>query len=176
MAATFKRVNSVVVDPFTARIYDAYIDPGFLAPAGAYVANLATELNTVASSSQCFRGQPAGLSTTTGKIVPISTAGAVFGGVLVSDLTAYVAARGTKFALVRSGKIRTYAGAALTLGDPVKADTSAQFSGFTKWIAGTDAGDLLVGHAFPLDDGSASNGATPVTTMAQGDQMFVELK
>lgn len=175
MAATFKRVNSVVVDPFTARIYDAYIDPGFLAPSGAFVANLATELTVVASASQCFRGQPAGLSATTGKIVPISTAGASFAGVLGSDLTAYVAARGTKFALVRSGKVRSYAGGALAIGDPVKADTSAQFSGFVKWIAGTDAANLFVGRAFPLDDGSASNGANAVLTMAQGDQMFVEL-
>jgi hypothetical protein len=58
-------------------------------------------------------------------------------------------------------------------GDPVKVDISSNFSGFTKWVAGTDDAILRVGYAWPLDDGSISG--TPVTAMAQGDTIFVDL-
>lgn len=176
MAATFKRVNGVTVDPFTAKIADAYVDAGF-ATGGAYAANLATELNTTASTGACFRGMPVAIASGSGKIVPIfvaSTAAARYAGVLVTDLTAYVVARGTKLALQKSGRVRSYAGGALNVGDPVKADTSAAFSGFVKWVSGTDAADLLLGFAFPINDGSDGN--APTLTMAQGDQIFVDLK
>lgn len=177
MPATFNRVNAVIVDAFTAKTADAYVDAGFAA-GGAYVNNLATELNTTASTGACFRGMPVALSVTTGKIVPISqassTAQARYFGVLIGDLTAYVVGRGTKFAVAKSGRIRSYAGGALNIGDPVKADTSVAFGGFVKWVAGTDADDLLLGNAYPLADGS--DGSAPTTSMAQGDQIFVDLK
>lgn len=176
MASTFKRINAVVVDPFTSKTRDAYADAGFAA-GGAYVGNLATELNTTASTGACFRGMPVALSTTTGKIVPInqaSTAAAAFAGVLIGDLTAYQVGRGTKIALATNGRIRSYAGGALTVGDPLKADTSAAFGGFVKWVSGTDSVDLRVGHfAGGLSDGSDGN--APVVTAAQGDQIFVDL-
>lgn len=177
MAATFKRLNTVVVDSRLAVIQDAYVDSGFQ-PGGSFSANLANQLSVVASTGACYRGMPVGLSITSGKIVPASEIGAaraVYGGVLSSDITSYVAGRGTKLAIVRGGRIRSYAATALAIGDPVKADTSAAFSGFAKWIAGTDATDIRLGHAYPIDDGSASNGANVTLAAAQGDQIFVEL-
>jgi len=176
VASTFKRVNSVVADPNLTRTVDAYVDPGFQA-GGAYAANLATDLTTVASTGACFRGMPVALASGTGKIVPInlaSTAAARFAGVTIEDISSYVVARGVKIALARFGRIRSYAGGALAVGDPVKADTSAAFSGFVKWVSGADLSDSLVGFAFSLNDGSDGN--APTLTMAQGDQIFVDLK
>lgn len=179
MASTFKRVNAVVVDPIVTRIGDAYIDAGF-ATGGAYAANLATELNTVASTGACFRGMPVAIASSTGKLVPInlasgtaSTAAARFAGVLLNDLTAYAVARGTKFAIAKSGRVRSYAGGALVVGQPVKPDTAAAFGGFVAWVSGTDTSEQLAGWAFPIADGS--DGSAPTTTMAQGDQIFVDL-
>lgn len=177
MASTFTRINSVVVDPLLTRTTDFYVDPS-LQPGGANAGALATELNPVASTGALFRGMPVAVSKTTGKIVPINlasvSANAFYAGVSIEDITAYVAAKGTKIALVTSGKIRSYAGGAMAIGDPVKADTSAAFSGFVKFIAGTDDPTLNVGNAFPINDGSDGN--APTVAIAQGDQIFVTLK
>lgn len=170
MASTFKRVNGVEVDSRLTRVVDHYLDPGFTS--GAYVSNSTPQNSTIASSGACYRGMPVGLNTANGKLVPISTAGATFRGVLLLDLTGLVIAKNSKVAVATSGRIRSYAGGALNIGDPVKADTSAQFNGFVKAIVGTD---IVVGHAYPIDDGSASNGVSAAISMVQGDTIFVEL-
>src|SRR6266702_5177043 len=179
MGATFTRINTVVVDPNFAQIGDSYPDPLL---STTYVANLATEQNTTASYGQLFRGMPVWYSRLSVKIVPppasigtSSTSGltTAFLGVLVVDLTAYVLARGTKIAVARKGRVRSYAGGTMLPGDPVKVDISSNFSGFTKWISGTDDAVLKVGYAWPIEDGSTAG--TPVITIAQGDTIFVDL-
>jgi len=125
-----------------------------------------------------YRGMPAAVSKTSGKIVPINTASvaanAFFAGILIEDITAYVAAKGTKIALAQRGRLRSYAGGVMAIGDPVKVDTTAAFSGFLKWVDGTDDPALKVGHAFPIKDGSDGN--APTVAIAQGDQIFVDLE
>lgn len=175
MGATFTRVNGVQVD--TSQIstdIGLYPDPQFQG-SGSYSASLAQSLTTVASQGGCYRGMPIGVSIVTGMLAPISASGVQYIGVLVDDLTAFVLAKGTKITYAKRGRVRTYAAGALAVGDPVKADTAVAFSGFKKWVSGTDAADLLRGHAFPVDDGSAENGATAASTMAQGDTIFVDL-
>jgi hypothetical protein len=181
MGATFTRVNSVIVDPTQTKIRDAYVDLS-LSPGSSSAANLASTLNTTATYGQLFRGMPVFISRVSGKIVPpsagngtSSTTGSTtsFGGVLISDLTSYIVARGTKLALALSGRIRSYAGAVILPGDEVKVDTSANFSGFVTWAKATDDVALRVGRAWPLDDGSTTG--TPATTIAQGDTIFVDL-
>lgn len=174
MAATFTRVNGVLADTFTAKTRGLYPDAS-LAAGQANASSVVPITGPTATYGQLWRGMPVGILPTTGKLVPMNASGAVYAGVLIDDLTAYVLARGTKVAYATSGRVRSYAGGNLTVGDPVKADTSANFSGFVKWVAGTDAVDLRVGHAFPLDDGSASNGSTAAVSMVQGDSIFVEL-
>lgn len=181
MGATFTRVNCVVVDPTQSKIRDAYIDAS-LQVGSSSAANLATHLNPIATYGQLFRGMPVFISRSTGKIVPpsagngtssTSSTNTSYGGVLVGDLTSYIVARNTKFALVTSGRIRSYAGGTIAPGDEVKVDTSANFSGFVTWNKATDDVSLRVGHAWPLDDGSTTG--TPATTIAQGDTIFVDL-
>lgn len=175
MAATFTRVNSVIVDPLLTRTRDAYVDPSF-SVGGAFAANLASEMNPTASTGAAFRGMPLALASGTGKIVPInvaSTAAAKYCGVAIEDITAYVSAKGTKIAFATSGRVRSYAGGALNLSDPVKADTSAAFSGFVKWVSGTDGDDLRLGHVAFINDGSDGN--APAVSAAQGDTIFVDL-
>jgi hypothetical protein len=175
VASTFKRVNSVLVDPVFSQVTDAYPDPLF---SSTYAANVAQELNTTASTSVCYRGFPIARSVSTGKLVPINvasnTANAVYEGVLVGDLTAYVVGRNTKIAVAKRGRVRSYAGGTIVPGGPVKADTAAAFSGFVAWVSGTDGAHLLAGYAYPIADGSDGN--PPATTIAQGDQIFVDLK
>lgn len=173
MPLTYARVNGVLVDPNQSRTNDAYLDPQFQ-NTGSYAANVAQPLQIVASSGACYRGMPIGQSPSSGMLVPINASGAVYRGVLLDDLTAYVVARATKVAFAHSGRVRSYAAAALTAGAPVSPDTSASFSGFKPW-ASTAANPTPVGYAWPLDDGSAENGSSAATTMAQGDTIFVDL-
>ena len=175
MPAPFTRVNGVLVDPAHSQTVDFYPDPS-LQTGGANAASVVPiPGTTVASGGVLFRGQPIAVSQTTGMLVPANAASSSACGVLLDDLTAYVVARGTKIAVVKRGRIRSYAGGSLTVGDPVKFDVSSTFTGFKKWVSGTDAADLLVGHAYPTDDGSAENGASAGTTMALGDTIFVTL-
>lgn len=175
MGATFTRVNAVLVDTSQAATdIGLYPDPQFQGT-GSYSSNLAQPLTTVASQGGCYRGMPIAVSIQSGQLVPVNASGAAYVGVLTDDLTAYVVARGTKVGYVKRGRVRTYAAGALAVGGPVKIDTAAGFSGFKAWVSGTDAADLLRGHAFPVDDGSAENGATAASTMAQGDTIFVDL-
>jgi hypothetical protein len=174
MAATFTRVNGVLVDTSKASIDTGrYLDPAFQAP-GSYSANIAFPLQTVASASLMYRGQGCAISLATGMLVPPSAPNSIPAGVLLDDITPYVAAKGTKVTFITRGKVRTYAGAALTIGQAVTMDTSASFCGFVPW-ASTMSPNLIHGHAFPLDDGSAENGASAASTMAQGDNIFVSL-
>lgn len=172
MGVTFTRVNGVAVDTSQIRTSDLYPDPGF--NGGSYAANLAQPLTTTASQSLCYRGMPVGVSPSTGMLVPISASGATYIGALLDDLTAYVIARGTKVAFVHSGKIRSYAAIAMPVGQLVIPDTAASFGGF-KPFASSAAFPSPVGQAFPLDDGSAENGSSAASTMAQGDNIFVNL-
>lgn len=181
MGSTFTRVNSVIVDPTQTRIRDAYLDPG-VAVGGTYAANLATTLQTTATYGQLYRGMPVLISRVNARIVPpsagngtSSTTGSTttFGGVIISDITSYITARGSKLALAQSGRIRSYAGGALLPGDDVKVDISSNFSGFIAWVKATDDVALRVGRAWPLDDGSTTG--TPATSIAQGDTIFVDL-
>lgn len=169
---TFAKVNAVVVDQSFSQVHDAAIDAGF-ATGGAFAANLApagAELSQTASVGTCAKGMPAAINASTGTIQPIAQASsstqARFGGVLTSDISPARAATPRRLALIRRGRVRSYAAAVLNSGDPVKADTSGAFSGFAKWVAGTDSADLLVGYAYPLTDGIAVN---------QGDTIFVDL-
>lgn len=175
--STFKRVNAVVVDPAFSKVRDGFLHPQF--NQGSYTSNLAQENNTTASTGACYRGMPIGLDAATATLVPINASGAAYYGVLEVDITSYTVARGSKIAIASKGRVRSYAGAALTPGQAVKADTSAQFSGFVPFVEGTDAAHLRVGVAFPLDDGSASHtGAsapTPAVAINQGDIIFVDL-
>lgn len=176
--STFKRVNAVVVDPAFLKSRDGFLHPQF--NQGSYTANLAQENQTLASSGACYRGMPIGLDPATGTLVPISASGAAYFGVLENDITAYQVARASKIAVAQRGRVRGYAGGTLAIGDPVKADTSAGFAGFVKWIVGTDAQSLNVGNAFPIDDGSASHsgtgGPTPAVAIAAGDTIFIDLQ
>ena len=172
MATTFKKVNAVVVDESFAQVHDAALDAGF-ATGGAFVGNLAptgSELSTQASTGTLAKGMPVALNVSTGTIQPIaqasSSAQARFFGVLEMDITPARVARGTRVACARRGRVRSYAGATLTSGQPVKADTSTAFSGFVAFVVGTDTPDLLAGYAYPLTDGIA---------ISQGDIIFVEL-
>lgn len=174
MGVTFTRVNGVLVDPVQARTLSLYPDPSFQG-AGSSAANLAQPLQTVASQSLCYRGMPIFTSQVSGMLVPPSSAVAsTFAGVLLDDLTAYVVARGTKIAYVRSGRVRSYAAIAMPIGQAVMADTAASFGGFKPW-ASSAANPTPHGYAYPLDDGSTANGATAASTMAQGDNIFVDL-
>jgi hypothetical protein len=164
---TFPRVKAVVVDESFSQSADAYLDASFPA------SNSAQELSPIASVGACYRGMPVGQSSTTGGLMPINTAGVTYCGVLLIDVTAYVIARNLKVGFVRKGRARSYAGGALNWGDPVKADTSANFSGFVKWTSGSDAENLYAGRAYPLQDGSTG---TVVATMVQGDAIFVDLQ
>lgn len=167
--STFKKINAVVVDLSFAQAHDAYLDAGF-ATGGAFAGAVAQELQTQASTGVCYKGMPMAENVSTGTLVPISqasnTAQARFVGVTIEDITPYVVAKGVKISTARRGKVRSYAGATLTHGQPVKPDTSAAFSGFVPWVSGTDDATLLAGYAYPLTDGNA---------IAQGDQIFVEL-
>ena len=177
MASTFTRVNSVTVNPAFAQTFDGYLDPA-VAVGGSYSSALATEQNIVATYGQLFRGMPVLRANATGKIVPpnaglLSTSTTSWFGVLAVDVTAWISNRPSKIAVVKKGRVRTYAGGALTTGDPVKVDTSANFSGFVKWVAGTDDASLLRGYMAPINDGSDGN--APAVSAAQGDTIFVDL-
>ena|SRR5579872_6824499 len=168
MPATFTRVNAVIVDESFSQTWDAFLDPGFVA--GTYNANLAIDLNPLASTGALYRGMPISLASSSGGIIPYAST-AQFGGVLVQDITPWQVARNGKISLVRKGRIRSYAGGALTFGQEVKPDPAG--NGFVAWVAGTDAVDLRAGRAYPTQDGSTG---TPGTTMAQGDTIFVDLQ
>ena len=169
---TFTKVNAVVVDESFSQRQDAFLDAGFQT-GGTFVGNLApmgAELSQTASVGACFKGMPVAINASTGTIQPISQASssaqARFAGVLTGDVTPARVARGVRMALAKRGKIRSYAGAVLTSGQPVKADTSGAFSGFVPFVVGTDTPDLLAGYASPLTDG---------ISIAQGDTIFIDL-
>lgn len=169
---TFTKVNAVVVDQSFSQTKDAALDAGF-ASGGSFVNQLApagAELSQVASVGTLAKGMPVAINASTGTIQPISQASssaqARFGGVLEVDITPARVATGRRVALARRGRVRSYAGAALTSGQPVKADTSGAFSGFVPFVVGTDTPDLLAGYAYPLTDG---------LSIAQGDTIFVDL-
>jgi|SRR5579872_33923 len=168
MAATFTRVNSVVVDESFSQTTDAFLDPGFAA--GTYNANLALELNPLASTGALYRGMPISIASGSAGIIPYAST-AQYGGVLLQDITAWQVAKNGKIGLIRKGKIRSYAGGALTVGQEVKPDPAG--NGFVAWVSGTDAVDLRVGRAYPTQDGSTG---TAGTAMAQGDTIFVDLQ
>lgn len=177
-ASTFARVTSVLVDPALTTTDTGLYPDVSLQPAGLNASSVVPINGTTASAGQMWRGMPAYYLPTTGKLVPPNNAAsgtAVFVGVLVDDLTAYVVARGTKVTFAKRGRVRTYAGATLLAGQPVKPDTSTPYAGFIPWVDGTDSVQLLAGRAYPLDDGSASNGATAASSMAQGDTIFLDL-
>lgn len=180
-ASTFARVTSVLVDPFQTTTDTGLYPDASLLP-GSTSASTVVPINGVtATVGQMWRGMPAYVNTSTNRIVAPNAASAtsVFVGVLVDDLTAYVVARGTKITFAKRGRVRTYAGASLIVGQPVKPDTGAansgNFAGFIPWVDGTDSVQLLAGRAYPLDDGSAGNGAPSASTMAQGDTIFLDL-
>lgn len=173
MPATFNRVTSVTVDTtFDQTDTGLYPDAQF-ASGGSFAASVVPLTGPTATYGQLWRGMPIGVNPASGRLVPPSASGAVIVGVLLDDLSAFVLAKGTKVTFVKRGRVRSYAGGNLNAGDPVKVDTSANFSGFTKWTSGTDAVELRIGRAFPLDDGSATG--TPSTAMVQGDTIFVDL-
>lgn len=175
MASTFARVTSVVVDPnFCQTDVGRYPDAS-LQSGGANASSVVPLQGLTATAGQLWRGMPIGLLQSSAKLVPMSASGAVYQGVLTDDLTAFVLATGRKITFVKKGTVRSYAAGSLNVGDPVKADVAANFSGFLKWVDGTDDQFLLRGYARPLDDGSASNGSTAASTMAQGDTIFVDL-
>lgn len=177
-ASTFARVTSVVVDP-NMTVTDTGVYPDNSLLAGGLNASSVVPINgPTASAGQLWRGMPAYILPTTNKLVPPNNAAsgtAVFVGVLVDDLTSYVLAKGTKVTFAKRGRVRTYAGASLTAGQPVKPDTSTPYAGFIPWVDGTDSVQLLAGRAFPLDDGSASNGSSAAVSMSQGDVIFLDL-
>lgn len=184
-ASTFARVTSVIVDPaFTQTDIGRYPDPLLLSGGAdnSAIVPASGPAGLTAQVGQLWRGMPIYLNNATGKLVPPNTSASTtsaYVGVLADDLTTFVLARGTKVGFVKKGRVRSYAGASLKVGDPVKPDTGASnsgaFAGFIKWIDGTDSVQLRVGYAYPLDDGSASNGSTAASTMAQGDVIFVDL-
>lgn len=182
MGATFNRVNGVLVDPWSAQTNDYYADPSLLT-GSSNAAAVVPITGSTATYGQLWRGMPVYLNPNTGMLIPPNdpnassiASTAVYAGVLIDDLTTFALARGTKIAVVRKTRVRSYAGGSLTIGQPVKPDTSANFSGFVAWVDGTDDIQSFVGNAFPLDDGSAENGASAATTMAQGDNIFVNLR
>ncbi|GAC1334040.1 MAG: hypothetical protein NVSMB14_01040 [Isosphaeraceae bacterium] len=175
MGATFNRVNAVVVDTFATTTDTGLYPDASLGAGGVNASSVVPYVGVIASYGQLWRGMPVSILPSTGKLVPPNAAGAIAVGVLTDDLTTYKLAQQVKITFAKRGRIRSYAGAALTMGQSVKVDTSANFSGFVPWVAGTDDPSLRVGRVFPLDDGSASNGASAATSMAQGDTIFVEI-
>ncbi len=180
-ASTFARVTSVIVDPaFLQTDMGKYPDASLIA-GGANASSIVPASGPsglTATVGQLWRGMPIFMLQNTGKLVPPNNAAsgtAVYQGILIDDLTSFVLARGTKITYAKKGRVRSYAGAALNDGDPVKPDTTATFAGVLKWVDGTDSVQLRIGYAYPLDDGSASNGSTAASTMAQGDTIFVDL-
>jgi len=175
MAATFARINAVAVDPqHLMTDTGLYPDPQ-LQPGGSFSSNVVPIVGPTASYGQLWRGMGIALNPATGFLVPPSASGAVPMGILVDDLTSYVLARGVKITFAKRGRVRTYAGAAMTVGQNAKIDTSANFCGVVPWVKGTDDPSLIVGKVAPLDDGSAENGASATTAINQGDTIFVDL-
>jgi hypothetical protein len=172
MASTFPRINSVNVDTSQNETDDFYPDAG-LAVGGSWASAVPALTGATATYGQLWRGMPVGILPATGKLVPVTASSAVPVGFLLDDITAFTLARGTKIAVVKRGRIRTYAGGPLAAGDPVKVDTSTNFSGVVKWISGTDDASLRLGRVYMIDDGSASG--TPAVSAAQGDTVFLEL-
>ncbi len=179
MASTFARVSGVLVDAHTAQINSLYPDPSLLAGS----TNASAVVPVTGSSAlygQLWRAMPIFINNLTGKLVPPNDAGvagstSVYTGVLVDDFTNYKLAQGTKVSYIQHGRVRSYAGGTLTVGDWVKPDTSANFSGFVKWVDGTDDVIYRVGQFLPIDDGSAENGSSAGTGAVQGDTIFVNL-
>ncbi len=179
MASTFARVSGVLVDPHTAQINSLYADPSLNA-ASTNASAVVPVTGSTAQYGQLWRGMPIYINNVTGKLVPPNDAGvagstSVYTGVLVDDFTSFHLARGTKVPYIQRGRVRSYAGGTLTVGDWVKPDVSANFSGFLKWVDGTDDVIYRVGQFLPIDDGSAANGATAGTGAVQGDTIFVNL-
>ncbi len=179
MGATFNRVSGVLVDPVLTQINSLYPSPTLLA-GSTNAAAVVPVTGSTAQYGQLWRGMPVYIDNTTGKLVPPNDAGvagstSVYTGVLVDDFTAYKQAAGTKVSYIQRGRIRSYAGGNLTVGDWVKPDTSSNFSGFVKWVDGTDDVIYRVGQFLPIDDGSAANGSTAGTAAVQGDTIFVNL-
>jgi hypothetical protein len=175
----FPRVNGALVDAHTAQTNSLYADPSLFA-GSTNASAVVPYLGSVAQYGQLWRGMPVFINTVTGKLVPPNDAGvagstSVYTGVLHDDITTWTIARGVKITYIQRGRVRSYAGGALTVGDWVKPDTSANFSGFVKWADGVDDVKDRVGQFLPLDDGSALSGATAGTTAVQGDTIFVNL-
>ncbi len=179
MPAQFPRVNGVLVDPHTAQINSLYPDPSLLA-GSTNASSVVPITGSSAQYGQLWRGMPVYINNTTGKLVPPNDAGvsgstSIYTGVLVDDLSSFKLAQGTKVSYIMRGRIRSYAGGALMVGDWVKPDVSANFSGFVKWVDGTDDVIYRVGQFLPIDDGSAENGSSAGTAAVQGDSIFVNL-
>jgi hypothetical protein len=179
MASTFARVSGVLVDAHTAQINSLYPDPSLIA-GSSNAAAVVPVTGSTALYGQLWRGMPIFINNLTGKLVPPNDAGvagstSVYTGVLVDDFTTFSLARQTKVSYIQRGRVRSYAGGTLTVGDFVKADTSSNFSGFVKWVDGTDDVIYRLGQFLPIDDGSAENGVTAGTGAIQGDTIFVNL-
>lgn len=179
MSSTFARVSGVLVDPLTVQTNSLYPSPTLNAGSSNAAAVVPVTAST-AQYGQLWRGMPVYIDNTTGKLVPPNDAGvagstSVYTGVLVDDFTNYKLATQTKVTYIQRGRVRSYAGGNLTVGDWVKPDTSSNFSGFVKWVDGTDDAIYRVGQFLPVDDGSAENGVTAGTSAVQGDTIFVNL-
>jgi hypothetical protein len=174
MPSTFPRVTSVSVDTTFNQSGTGLYPDASLQSGGGSVAAVVPLIGNTASYGQLWRGMIAAISPTTGKLVPPNASGAVPIGVLYDEVSAYLIASGRKIGYIKKGRVRTYAGGNMTVGDLAKADTSANFCGVVKWVDGTDDPDLIVGRVAPLDDGSTSNGATAATAMVQGDTIFLD--
>lgn len=179
MGSTFARINGVLVDPLTAQVNSLYLDSSL--QAGSTNASAVVPVTgSTAAYGQMYRGMPVLINTATGQLVPanastVASMTVAYAGVLVDDVTQFSLARGTKVSYIFRGRVRSYAGGALTVGDYVKVDTSTNFSGFLKWVDGTDDPNLRVGQYMPIDDGSAENGSSAGTSNVQGDAIFVNL-
>ncbi len=179
MASTFARVNGVLIDPLTAQTNSLYADPSLIT-GSSNAAAVVPITGSTAQYGQLWRGMPIFVNQSTGKLVPPNDAGvagstSLYVGVLIDDFTTFHLARQTKVSYIQKGRVRSYAGGTLTIGQAVKPDTSSNFSGFTAWVEGTDDLALRVGQFLPIDDGSAENGSTAGTGAVQGDTIFVNL-
>lgn len=175
MPNTFPRVTSPNVDTSFNQTDTGLYPDAQLFTGGSFAAAVIPIIGQTASLGQLWRGMPAAVDPTTGRITSPAASGAVCRGVLLDDMTTYILAKGTKVTFIKKGRVRSYAAGTLAFGDPVKMDTASNFGGFKKFIAGTDDPTLNVGRAFPLDDGSTSNGQSNAVAMAQGDTIFIDL-
>jgi len=171
---TTTRINAVVVNGFDVSTDQGhYADPTLYA-GGTYAScTVPIEGNPIATAGQLFRGMPAFLSPLTMMLCPPNASGAIYIGTLYDDVTQLRLARGTKIGVATRGQRRVYAGASMSAGSLVKPDLSTVFTGYVPWVSGTDAESLKAGIVFPLDDGSAENGASAAITIAAGDTVFL---